>query len=102
VRARLRARDVAIALADPPDLSITNRLSGTITALAVRDGVFVDVAIDLGATTIRALVSRESQHRLGLAVGRRVWALIKTVALDSRSVGFMRRPRPDDGTEGRG
>ena len=97
VRARLRARDVAIALTDPPGLSITNRLSGTISALAVRDGVFVDVAIDLGSTTIRALVSRESHDRLGLAVGRDVLALIKTVALDSRSVGFMRRRRPEDG-----
>ncbi|MCX6543169.1 MAG: molybdenum ABC transporter ATP-binding protein [Acidobacteria bacterium] len=93
VRVRLRARDIGIAISEPRDLSITNRLAGTITGFAVRDGVFVDVTIAIGATTIRALVSRESRDRLGLAVGQRVWALIKTVALDNRSLGFLRPPR---------
>jgi len=93
VRVRLRARDISIALAEPRDLSISNRLAGTITAFAVRDGVFVDVTISVGATTIRALVSRESQDRLALTVGQRVWALIKTVALDNRSLGLLRPPR---------
>ncbi len=97
VRIRLRARDISIAVTEPRDLSISNKLVGTITAFAVRDGVFVDVTIDVGATTIRALVSRESKDRLGLAVGQHVWALIKTVALDNRSLGFLRPPRPDDG-----
>jgi molybdate transport system ATP-binding protein len=93
VRVRLRARDISIAKAEPRDISISNRLEGTITGFAVRDGVFVDVTIGVGATTIRALVSRESKDRLGLAVGQRVWALIKTVALDNRSLGFLRTPR---------
>jgi molybdate transport system ATP-binding protein len=68
----------------------------------VRDGVFVDVTINVGATTIRALVSRESQDRLGLAVGQRVWGLIKTVALDNGSLGLLRPPRRDDGVTSRG
>jgi molybdate transport system ATP-binding protein len=59
----------------------------------VRDGAFVDVAIAVGTTTIRALISRQSRDRLRLDHGSHVWALIKTVALDTRSVGFMRRPR---------
>jgi len=99
VRVRLRARDISIAVSEPRDLSISNRLAGTITAFAVRDGVFVDVTINVGQTTIRALVSRESRDRLGLAVGQRVWALVKTVALDNRSLGFLRPPRTDDGAE---
>lgn len=94
VRVRLRARDISISVAEPRDLSITNALAGTISAFVERDGVFVDVTISVGATTVRALVSRESRDRLGLAVGRPVWALVKTVALDNRSLGFLRPPRP--------
>jgi molybdate transport system ATP-binding protein len=89
LRVRLRARDVAIAVSEPRDLSTTNTLAGTIAAFAVRDGVFVDVTIHVGATAIRALVTRESHDRLGLAVGQRVWALVKAVALDSRSLGLL-------------
>lgn len=90
VRIRLRARDISIATTQPRDLSITNALAGTISAFAERDGVFVDITISVGSTTIRALVSRESRDRLGLAVGQPVWALVKTVALDNRSMGFLR------------
>jgi molybdate transport system ATP-binding protein len=93
VRVRLRARDISIAIAEPHDLSISNRLEGTILDFAERDGVFVDVSIGVGATTVRALVSRESRDRLGLSVGQRVWALVKTVALDNRSLGRLRAPR---------
>jgi molybdate transport system ATP-binding protein len=96
VRVRLRARDISIAVSKPSDLSISNQLAGVITDFAVRDGVFVDVTIRVGATTtIRALVSRESQDRLALTVGQPVWALVKTVALDNRSLGFLRPPRSE-------
>lgn len=93
VRARLRARDVAIALTLPADISITNRLAGVVESLTVRERTYVDVGILLGATRIRALVTRESVARLGLVTGTRVWALVKSVALDSRTVGFTRRDR---------
>lgn len=35
-------------------------------------------------------------------VDQRVWALIKTVALDNRSLGLLRPPRRDDGVTSRG
>lgn len=93
IRARLRARDVALALSNPPDLSITNRLHGIVQTLTVREETYVDVAIALGSTSVRALITRESAARLRLAPGVKVWALIKSVALDSRAVGFNRRLR---------
>jgi molybdate transport system ATP-binding protein len=93
VRARLRARDVAIASELPAGISITNRLAGVVDSLTVREMTYVDVGILLGATRIRALVTRESVARLGLAPGARVWALIKSVALDSRTLGYTRRDR---------
>ncbi len=93
VRARLRARDVALALSLPPDISITNRLHGVVHALSVREHTYVDVTIAVGSTRVRALITRESVTRLKLAPGVSVWALVKSVALDSRAVGFTRRDR---------
>ncbi len=97
VRVRIRARDVALALTQPVDVSITNQLAGHVLSMTPREGPYVDVAVDLGSTSIRALITRESCDRLQLAIGMRVWAMVKSVALDSRSVGFARqaRPKPD-------
>ena len=97
VRVRIRARDVALVLTQPVDVSITNQLAGHVLSMTPREGPYVDVAVDLGSTSIRALITRESCDRLQLAIGTRVWAMVKSVALDSRSVGFARqaRPKPD-------
>jgi molybdate transport system ATP-binding protein len=93
LRARLRARDVALALEDPANLSITNRVAGRIVEIVERQGPYADVVVDAGGTRLQALVTRESVQRLDLRVGRPVIALIKAVALDSRTVGFARRAR---------
>lgn len=93
LRARLRARDVALATRDPPELSITNRVHGHIVELVRREGPYVDVVVDASGTRLQALVTRESCDRLGLAPGLPVVALIKAVALDSRTVGYTRRAR---------
>jgi molybdate transport system ATP-binding protein len=95
VRVRIRARDVALALSRPMDVSITNKMPGRIARITPREGPYADVAVDLGSTSLRALVTRESCDRLGLQQGTAVWVMVKSVALDSRSVGFNRRPRPD-------
>jgi molybdate transport system ATP-binding protein len=94
VRVRIRSRDVALSLSRPMDMSITNQLPGKLLSLTPRDGPYVDAAVDIGGVTLRALITRESAARLGLEPGIQVWALVKTVAFDSRSVGFMRRARP--------
>jgi len=93
LRARLRARDVALALSDPVDLSITNRVRGCVVGLTYRDGPYVDVLLDCAGAQLHALVTRESCARLRLAPGVPVIALIKAVALDSRAVGYARRSR---------
>ena len=94
LRVRIRARDVAIALSPPVDVSISNQLPGTLVSMTVREGPYVDAAIDIGGQTIRALITKESADRLRLAPGRQVWALIKSVSFDGRSVGFKRRAAP--------
>ena len=93
LRARLRARDVALALSDPLDLSITNRVRGVVRTLSFRDGPYVDVLLDASGAPLHALVTRESCARLALEPGVPVIALIKAVALDSRAVGYARRSR---------
>ena len=101
LRVRIRARDVALALSEPADISITNRLPGRLAGIRAHDGPYAEATVDLGGgTSVRALITRESAARLGLVPGMAVWALVKTVAFDSRSVGSLRRARDDadDGT----
>ncbi|GAB4068134.1 molybdenum ABC transporter ATP-binding protein [Ancylobacter sonchi] len=88
VRARVRARDVAIALAQPVDVSVSNLLPAVVEAITPGEGPYADVALLTGATRLAASVTRESVTRLGLVPGQAVWAMIKTVAVDSRSPDF--------------
>lgn len=96
LRARLRARDVAVATRDPTELSITNRIHGRIVELVPRTGPYVDVVIDATGTRLQALITRESCERLRLASGTAVVALIKAVALDGRTVGYQPSPARAD------
>lgn len=81
VLVEIDARDVSIALSRPMDISITNRLPGTITALEPLGLPYVRLTVTLGQTALAALVTTESVARLGLEPDVRVWAMIKTVAI---------------------
>jgi molybdate transport system ATP-binding protein len=86
VRVRLRAREIALSLHPLQDVSMTNQLAGHVIELIERQGPYIDIVISLGHTSIRALITRESRERLRLIPGMPVWALIKAVALDRKSV----------------
>lgn len=86
LRLRVRARDVALATSAPRDLSTLNILSGTISEIGHSSGPIVDVRINCNGDAILARVTRFSVERLHLAPGRPVYALIKSVALDRRSI----------------
>ena len=88
VRVRIRARDVSLALSRPSGLSIVNVLEGTLVAMADDGGPIVEVQLRLGETPLRARITKRSRVELGLAEGQRVYALIKAVSLDRRSVGY--------------
>jgi molybdate transport system ATP-binding protein len=90
VSVAIEERDVAIALSRPMDVSITNRLPGSILAIEPLDRPYVRVRIDLGGVVIASLVTSESVDRLGLEVGLGVWAMIKSVAIGREAV------RPED------
>lgn len=94
VRVTIDARDVSIALSRPMDVSITNRLPGTIVAIEPLTLPFVRVAFDLGSTRLDALVTTESVERLGLEVGLRAWVMIKTVAIGENPIETADLPKP--------
>jgi molybdate transport system ATP-binding protein len=87
VRLRIRARDVLIAVTRPGGLSALNVLPGHIAELAPGGGALVDVRIDLAGDALLARVTRRAAADLGLVAGKPVFAIIKTVALDRRSLG---------------
>ena len=86
VKVTIFARDVSIALSRPMDVSITNRLPGTILAVDPQALPYVRVVLNLGANQLDALVTTESVERLGLEPGLRAWAMIKTVAIGKDAV----------------
>jgi molybdate transport system ATP-binding protein len=90
------ARDVSVALSRPMDVSITNRLPGTIVAVERLAAPYARVDFDLGTTRLSALVTWESVDRLALEPGVRAWAMIKTVAIGGESIrtAAATRPRP--------
>jgi molybdate transport system ATP-binding protein len=89
VRARIRARDVALALAPPQGLSILNVFAGRIVEIAADRGPMVDVRLDIGQANrtvpLWARITARSVHELRLAVDKPVYALVKSVALGRMS-----------------
>jgi molybdate transport system ATP-binding protein len=88
VRVRIRARDVSIAVSRPSGLSIRNILAGTVVNVGAEEGPSVDVQLDLGGTPLIARITRKSAADLGLKPGVAVFALVKSVSIDRRSVGY--------------
>ena len=96
MRVRIRARDVALSLQRPADISILNVFAGTVAAIEdAEDGPQVDVMVDVG-TPVVARITRKSLADLGLAVGKPVHALVKAVAIDRHNLGWrgVERRRP--------
>ena len=88
VRARIRSRDVALALEPPARASFQNVLRARVESLGGEFGALVDVRLRVGATPLVARLTRKSVGELGLLPGTEVWALLKAVSLDRHSVGF--------------
>ena len=86
VSVTIDARDVSIALSRPMDVSITNRLPGTIVEVEVLEKPFVRVTFALGSLFLHSLVTVESVERLALEPGLRAWAMIKSVAIEDVAV----------------
>jgi molybdate transport system ATP-binding protein len=88
-RVRIRARDVAIATERPTHVSVLNVLEGTVAEIDSETGPIAEVKLAIGNAEIRARVTRRAVAQLGLAPGVRAFALVKSVAFDQRSTGFL-------------
>ena len=86
LRLRVRARDVMLAKSAPTDLSALNVLPGIVSAIGAHDGPIVEIRLDCSGEALIARLTRYSVERLGLARGTPVFALVKSVALDRRSL----------------
>jgi molybdate transport system ATP-binding protein len=92
LRVKIDARDVSIALSRPMDVSILNRVPGSIVELTPLRLPFVRLTVSLGTTEIYALVTAESVDRLALEEGLRVWAMVKTLAIAEEPLSDSRLP----------
>ena len=94
VRARIRARDVVIATARPSDLSILNVFAGRVAEMHPSGAAAMDLQLNIGVK-LWARITARSAHDLGLAPGREVYALVKSVAIDRHSLGLAQPPKRD-------
>jgi molybdate transport system ATP-binding protein len=86
LRVQLLARDLIVATEPPRQISVRNSLSGVITSVAndVDDSDLI--GIDIGGILIMARVTKAATRELGLAAGKRVWALVKTASLRPHAI----------------
>jgi molybdate transport system ATP-binding protein len=88
VRARIRARDVSLAIRRPTEISILNILRGHVTSIDAETGPIVDVQLSIGGAALTARITRRSLEQLGIHTGQQLYALVKAVSFDRRSVGY--------------
>jgi len=86
IRLRVRARDVMLSKSAPADLSALNILPGVVADIGTPDGPIVEIKLDCNGDALIARLTRYSVERLGLRPGEQVHALVKSVALDRRSL----------------
>jgi molybdate transport system ATP-binding protein len=83
----IKATDVTLSLGAPQGISTRSVLCGTIEGID-SDGAIATVAIGLEKEGfLFAAATRHALDEMGLKLGARVFALIKTSALDERTIG---------------
>jgi molybdate transport system ATP-binding protein len=87
LRVRVRARDVMLALDRPVGISALNTLSVTVVDISAGKGPEALVSLDSGGDRLVSRVTRRSVELLGLAPGRKVFAVVKAVTFDRASIG---------------
>jgi molybdate transport system ATP-binding protein len=79
-RVRIQAGNVGIALVKPRQTTIQNILPGTIEKIRANRGPLVDVRLDVGVPLLARITARAKED-LDLKPGKRVFALVKSVAV---------------------
>ncbi|MBW6401127.1 molybdenum ABC transporter ATP-binding protein [Roseomonas sp. HJA6] len=87
LRVRVRARDVAVAVEEPRGLSTQNILKGIVADIQpAAEGPEVFLRLAVGRSDLLARITRDSVERLSLHPGMAIWALVKAVTFDHRTV----------------
>ncbi len=89
VRIMVHATDVTLSAVQPRNLSVRSVLEGQVREVET-EGALASVEIALnGGGRLFAMATRRAIDDLGLKPGDPVFALVKTVALDERTVGQL-------------
>ena len=91
LRAHIRARDVSLMLDKPKDTSVLNVFKGELIEIRHEDGPQLDLLINIG-TPLIARITRKSLNDLNLGIGSKVYAMIKAVAIDRKTLGINVSP----------
>ncbi len=94
VRVRIAAQDVMLATERPQGISALNILPATVVALRIGDGPGAIVQLHAGQDLLLARITRRSATALDLAVGKPVFAVLKSVAVAPGDIGAARTPPP--------
>jgi molybdate transport system ATP-binding protein len=88
LRLRIRARDVAIATERPISISVRNILSARIVDIVTEaETPHADILLDIGGSSLRARITRQSVDELQLSPGSTVFAIVKSVSFDAPGFG---------------
>ena len=83
MRLRIRSQDVALALAPPENLSVRNIIPMEIVTVGIDDGAYAEILLASAGQYLRSRITRKSAVELGLRPGLRVFALIKSIAVEA-------------------
>src|SRR5271170_1072036 len=88
VRARIRARDVSLSIQKPSGISILNVLPALVAMIDDETGPIVDLQLAVGNVMLAARITRRSFRQLEIRTGQELYAMVKAVSFDQRSVGY--------------
>jgi molybdate transport system ATP-binding protein len=84
LRVRIRSEDIMLAREEPRAISANNVLAATVSAVRFAQGQQADVQLACSNTKLVARITRASVARLGLEPGVPVFAIVKSVTVDSQ------------------
>ena len=85
IRLHIKARNVAITLVPPRQISVQNILPGTVEEIFQGEGPLVDVRLDIGCPLL-SRITMAAVNDLDLRPGQQVYALIKSVAVSHSGI----------------
>ncbi|MFC7290541.1 molybdenum ABC transporter ATP-binding protein [Hirschia litorea] len=81
----IKARDVGISLSKPTDSSIRNSVECVVTEILEEESTpFAQLNLDMNGASLKSRITRASLKELKLALGQKVFALIKSASFEPR------------------